>query len=80
MPDEITTPKKPLIQRVDIIYIAFALIISIAGWVYGIGNRVSVVEAHQQDTAVSLRVIQNQLDIVIQNQQNRQAANGSNGN
>ena len=77
MPDEITTPKKPLIQRVDIIYIAFALIISIAGWVYGIGNRVSVVEAHQEDTAAQLRVIQAQLNIVIQNQQIRQTTNGN---
>jgi len=78
MSDEATTNK--ISRRLDVIYIAFAFITGIAGWVYGIGNRVSVIEAHQQDTAVSLRVIQNQLDIVIQNQQNRQATNGSNGN
>ena len=78
MSDEATTNK--ISRRLDVIYIAFAFITGIAGWVYGIGNRVSVIEAHQQDTAVSLRVIQNQLNIVIQNQQNRQAANGSNGN
>jgi len=78
MSDEATTNK--ISRRLDVIYIAFAFITGIAGWVYGIGNRVSVIEAHQQDTAVSLRVIQNQLDIVIQNQQNRQAANGPNGN
>ena len=78
MADESTTNK--LSRRIDVIYIAFALITGIAGWVYGISNRVSVIEAHQQDTAVSLRVIQNQLNVVIQNQQTRQSANGSNGN
>ena len=78
MTDESTTNK--ISRRIDVIYIAFALITGIAGWVYGIGNRVSVIEAHQQDTAIQLRVIQNQLNVVIQNQQTRQSANGSNGN
>ena len=50
MTDESTTNK--ISRRIDVIYIAFALITGIAGWVYGIGNRVSVIEAHQQDTAI----------------------------